>query len=226
MKKFTLIGQNFAAYVAVSTFALSFVGLFALPGTAAAQNNASPGTPGLTTGSAVWGWTDAAGRKNYSDVPPPQSVPDSKIFQRPKQFEKDLGVNSANAVASGVGGTVPDTKNTTGNAPKPGSTTNGGAGGGTTGGKPSADQPQASGQQTAQQKEFLTKQREVEEKNRRIAQENCANAQQHLAALQSGARIGKIEVGGQRGFMSDEQKNQEIAKAQNRIATDCAAARG
>lgn len=50
---------------------------------------------------------------------------------------------------------------------------------------------------------------------------NCAAAQQNLRTLQDGIRIVEFGANGERSYMSDEQRQQRIAKAQQNISTSC-----
>lgn len=50
---------------------------------------------------------------------------------------------------------------------------------------------------------------------------NCAAAQQNLRTLQEGMRMVEIDASGERSYLSDEQRQQRIAKAQQYISTFC-----
>lgn len=50
---------------------------------------------------------------------------------------------------------------------------------------------------------------------------NCAAAQQNLRTLQEMPRISEIDPGGERIFLSDEQRQQRIEKAQQIISNVC-----
>ena len=52
-------------------------------------------------------------------------------------------------------------------------------------------------------------------------QANCANAQQNLRTLQSGIRIMEADANGQPGYISDADRAQRVANAQNDISTYC-----
>lgn len=51
--------------------------------------------------------------------------------------------------------------------------------------------------------------------------ENCAAAQQSLKMLQYGARLSEIDANGERYYLSDEQRQQRIAKAQQAVSNWC-----
>jgi hypothetical protein len=51
--------------------------------------------------------------------------------------------------------------------------------------------------------------------------ENCANARRYLESLESGERIALRDDKGERYFMEDEQRKQEIAKARQNSQAAC-----
>jgi hypothetical protein len=53
------------------------------------------------------------------------------------------------------------------------------------------------------------------------AKANCTAAQQVMRNLQSGVRLAEIDANGERSFISDDQRQQRIAKAQQDINTFC-----
>lgn len=50
---------------------------------------------------------------------------------------------------------------------------------------------------------------------------NCDGAKRNLATLQAGIRLVEIDAKGERSFLSDEQRQQKIAKAQQDIKESC-----
>jgi hypothetical protein len=51
--------------------------------------------------------------------------------------------------------------------------------------------------------------------------ENCDKSRLYLQNLQSGERIGRRDEKGERYFMEDDQRQQEITKAQQAVQTNC-----
>jgi len=49
----------------------------------------------------------------------------------------------------------------------------------------------------------------------------CAAAQQNLQTLESGMRIQVLNAKGERGYMDDNQRQQDIAKARQNVSTYC-----
>ncbi len=51
--------------------------------------------------------------------------------------------------------------------------------------------------------------------------EDCARAREYLRTLESGQRIARTSAAGERYFMDDDQRAQELAKAQQTIQKTC-----
>jgi len=52
-------------------------------------------------------------------------------------------------------------------------------------------------------------------------QDNCANARRYLTTLESGERVSLRDDKGERYFMDDAQREQEVAKARLAVETNC-----
>lgn len=52
-------------------------------------------------------------------------------------------------------------------------------------------------------------------------QENCNSARRHLKALESGERIALRDDKGERYFMEDQQREQEIEKSRQAVQSNC-----
>jgi hypothetical protein len=90
----------------------------------------------------------------------------------------------------------------------------------------------ASPQKTAADKdlEFRKRQKEAQDgaekaKKEQTAssdkKENCDNARRHLQVLESGERISLRDDKGERYFMEDKQREQEIAKTREMVQSNC-----
>lgn len=155
---------------------------------------------GLATSAlAQFIWLDEKGVKQYSDMPPPASVPSKRILKTPGQTLQ-RGAASQEA----------------GN-----DTTDGAADVSATPAAP----PTVAEQEAAYQK----RKAELAEKNKKAAQEakqasdkavNCARARANQRTLDSGIRITQTDASGQRSFMNDDQRAKQAAD--NRAAlNDC-----
>jgi hypothetical protein len=78
--------------------------------------------------------------------------------------------------------------------------------------------------------EFRKRQKESQEstekaqKEQAVAtekQENCANARRYLATLESGERVALRDDKGERYFLDDAQRAQEMEKAKQAVQTNC-----
>lgn len=50
---------------------------------------------------------------------------------------------------------------------------------------------------------------------------NCDNAKRNLTSLQDGIRLVEIDANGERSYMTDDQRQQKMAKAQQDIQANC-----
>jgi hypothetical protein len=60
-----------------------------------------------------------------------------------------------------------------------------------------------------------------EQENREIEKKNCDNAQHNLKVLQAGGRIVDLDEKGERYFLTDEQLQQRVTKAQEDVKARC-----
>lgn len=138
------------------------------------------------TALAQYVWIDGSGVKQYSDMPPPVSVPAARILKTPRPVS---------APASAVG-----------TAPAP-------ADAGATADKPKA--PPTLADKNAEFNKRRAEQAEQEKKaaeQSRIAAEktkNCERARQYQKTLASGIRVASTDKNGERVFLDDAQRAQE-----------------
>ena len=133
---------------------------------------------------AQYMWIDEKGMKQFSDRPPPPSVPLKYILKAPH------GVLTANSVVAEPTATVA--------APVAEAS------------KPKA--PPTVADRNADYNKRVKEKAERDEKDKAEAErkaalaENCARAQDVRKSLESGARIGIVDKNGERGFLTDEQR--------------------
>lgn len=150
---------------------------------------------------AQWKWRDASGRVQYSDLPPPQGVPEKDILQRPASARKapvlvvpyGSAASAAAAAASAASGPVraslkmePDVQ--------------------------------------ARQKAEAEAQARQKEEERRIAeqrQQNCKQAQDQLRLLETGVRLRRTNERGESVVLDDAQRAEEAKRSRAVIASDC-----
>jgi len=146
--------------------------------------------------SVHWKWRDAAGRINASDLPPPASVPDRDILQRPtdqrKHADSPAGAPRAPATAVAQGATAARGTDPELDARR----------------KRAADEKSA---QSQQEKDRLATARA----------NNCSRARSQLAALNDGQRISRANAQGETEILDDRARSEETERTRAVIASDC-----
>lgn len=141
---------------------------------------------------AQWKWRDKSGQVNVSDRPPPLEVPDKDILVKPS----------------------PDARRTAGLAPA----------------VPAAPATPASAtpldreleaRKRAAEQEQAAKAKAEEEKLAAQRGENCRRARSHLAALESGRRMARINDKGEREVLDERAIADEARQAREVITSDC-----
>jgi flagellar biosynthesis GTPase FlhF len=152
---------------------------------------------GCTTAAmAQYVWLNEKGVKQYSDVPPPASVPNSKVLKSPG------GVPRADNAAQTV-----DANAENGDAEKKPA------------GKSIAEQNAEFEKRRAEQAEKDKKAAE-QAKQESAKKKNCELARNYNRALASGQRISRVNAAGERVYMSDQERAQEERDNQRTLA-DC-----
>ena len=158
-----------------------------------------------TLAAAQWQWLDKDGRKVFSDRAPPPDILEKNIIRRPG------GRNAlpiAPAAAEAADGTAPAGQIAAANRPAvPAS----GAG---------LDKELEAKKKQAADAEAAKKKTE-EEKITKAKIENCARAKQAKATMDSGVRIGRVNVAGEREVMDDVARAAEVKRIQAVMATAC-----
>ncbi|WP_395137363.1 DUF4124 domain-containing protein [Schlegelella aquatica] len=144
--------------------------------------------------AAQWKWRDANGKVQYSDRPPPASVPEKDILQRPNGT---LRVPAPAPAASAAEGNAPA---------KPAA--------------PAVDK-ELEARKKKEQQEQEAKRRAEEEKLAKARSENCARARSYLQSLESGMRIARTNDKGEREILDDAARAKETERARQVIASDC-----
>lgn len=140
---------------------------------------------------AQWKWRDKSGQVNVSDRPPPMDVPDKDILARP-------------------------TPESVRRAPP--ATPASGAASGPTRGPLERDLEQ---RRRAADQEQAAKAKAEEERLASQRAENCRRARSHVAALESGQRMARMNDKGEREVLDDRGRAEEMRQAREVIASDC-----
>jgi hypothetical protein len=151
--------------------------------------------------AAQWKWRDAQGRVQYSDRPPPTTVPDRDILARPAAARTTgTGTVSSPSVA-GASGPVSGSAASAVPAPAAASA-------------PTAGETRRRAQEDATR-------RADEERQARQRADNCARARDYARTVESGQRLTRTNERGEREFLDDGQRAAELRRAREVIASDC-----
>ncbi|OGB23515.1 MAG: hypothetical protein A3I66_02165 [Burkholderiales bacterium RIFCSPLOWO2_02_FULL_57_36] len=144
---------------------------------------------------AQYVWLDEKGVKQYSDIPPPASVPQKRILKEPGSPSPTLATAPVAPVAEGT---------TPGTADKD------------KGPMTTAERNADFQKRRAEQAE---KDKKAAEETQRAADKakHCEQARAYQRALQSGVRVAQTDKNGERSFMSDEQRAKEAQDAQRAL---------
>lgn len=153
----------------------------------------------VATGSALaqFAWIDASGTHQYSDRPPPASVPKSKILKQP-------GAEFRNSRAEAEPAT-PDAVNNAAAVAKAGQTT----------AEKNADYNKRKSAQADKDRKTADAAKEASDKAK-----NCERAQAYNRSLQSGERIASTDKNGEKTYLSDDKRAQDIGDTK-RVMESC-----
>ena len=155
---------------------------------------------------AQYMWLDEKGMKQLSDQPPPPSVPQNRILKQPRgQGAAATGYGPAAQAPAPAEGEPADTANPA---------------------EAKVKRPPTLAERNA---EFAKRKAESQAAEQKAAQEatrkaeqaaNCDSARSNQAALDSGTRMTEFDKGGQRVFLTDEQRA-ERSRRNQKILADC-----
>ncbi len=154
----------------------------------------------LSPAQAQWKWRDASGRVQVSDLPPPASVPDRDILQRPGAPRR---VDSAAAPTPAASGPA---KATSGPASARAKT---------------ALELEVDRKRQAEEQEKAAKTKADEERRAAQRADNCQRARSMVATLESGQRVSRMNDKGEREFLDDAQRAAEVQRARSIMNSDC-----
>ncbi|MBX3634460.1 MAG: DUF4124 domain-containing protein [Rubrivivax sp.] len=152
---------------------------------------------------AQWTWRDASGQINASDRPPPKEIPEKDILSRP---QPQAEVRRAPVVAEPASAptSTPAATPATPAAPV----------------RPTQDRELEARKRAAEQ-EQAARQRAEDKKLAEQRAENCRRARSHLAALESGQRIARMNDKGEREVLDDKGRADEMRRAREIMSSDC-----
>ncbi len=177
---------------------------------------------------AQYMWLDAAGRKVFSDQPPPANIPAKRVLKDPgkpssSSTSSASSASSATAAASDDSAAKTD-ENIDPNDPKA---------------QAKAAAKEAAGKASDAVKKSAAKDKDLEAAKKKTDDEaaakkkaeddarnvakadNCARAKQAKATFDSGVRLGHTNSKGERGVMDDATRMVETKRVEGIIASDC-----
>lgn len=151
----------------------------------------------LAFASAAWAqyvWIDERGVKQFSDQPPPASIPKARILKQPGGFAASPSPSEAAAPAG--------TSNAAPKAPLSTAERN-------------ADFMKRRAEQAEKDKKAADEAQAAKDKAK-----NCEKTRKYQSALASGQRIGTVGQNGELVILNDEQRKREMQEA-SRILDNC-----
>ena len=146
---------------------------------------------------AQWKWRDKNNQVQYSDLPPPQGVPEASILQRPAAASRRalpaVAASSAQAAASAASGLA---------------TTKG-------------VEPELEAKLRKDEQAKATKSKAEADKLAAQRADNCDRARLQLRGLEDGLRVARINEKGEREVLDDKGRAEETARTRETINADC-----
>lgn len=142
---------------------------------------------------SIWKWRDRDGHVMVSDRPPGAEIPDRDILQRPHATHPP--------VASGDAASPPAVPASAG-----------------------TDKDLEARRNKLAQAQAADKEAKANAAKERVSAEkaqNCQRACNQLQMLQSGVRMARANDKGEREFLDDKTRSDEIARAQQQISANC-----
>jgi hypothetical protein len=165
---------------------------------------------------AQWRWRDANGRITVSDRPPPREIADKDILSRPSNAARQRLAAPAADAASAAEAAAPAVAGVT-------SAPGGGASAPAVGASrpPSQLQAEVEARRKRAEQEQAARAKAEEDKLAAQRAENCRRARSHVATLESGQRIARVNERGEREILDDRARADEMRTARAVIASDC-----
>jgi hypothetical protein len=151
------------------------------------------------TAHAQWKWRDSNGRLHASDLPPPITVAEKDILQRPGPPRATVAGSASAAPtagsASAASATVPRQR--------------------------TAQERDVEQRQKAETQDKLARKTAEDERLAGQRKDNCQRAREAVATLESGQRVARISASGEREILTDAQRADDLRRARSVAASDC-----
>jgi Domain of unknown function (DUF4124) len=148
----------------------------------------------LPAHATQWKWKDSSGRLQYSDLPPPSSVPDKDILTRP-----NATVRLAPVPAPGSSGAA-------GTELKPAA---------------KATDPELEARKRKAEDEKNAEKKAEEAKQAKARAQDCERARGYQKALDDGIRISRTNANGEREILDDAARAKENARNRKAMSEVC-----
>ncbi len=149
-----------------------------------------------TLAQAQWVWLNDKGGKELSDRPPPASVPLNRILKAPRGLMPDLRKELAEQPADETQ-KAPATRQ-----------------------KPTLAERNDDFARRRQENAEQTQKAAIEARNKAERAAGCADARANQRMLESGIRVTTADANGERVFLSEAQKAEQLKRTQQTLA-DC-----
>jgi type IV secretory pathway VirB10-like protein len=166
---------------------------------------ASFGLAFTASAMAQYMWLDAAGRKVFSDQPPPANIPAKRILQQPGKASAPPAASSDTDEKPAEGADAAAKS-----AAKP-----------TTTEKIVSKDKDLEAAKKKIDDEAAAKKKAEQDKIDVAKADNCKRAKSAKATLDSGVRLAHTNAKGERGFMDDASRMVEAKRLEGIIASDC-----
>ena len=154
--------------------------------------------------AAQWQWVDNAGRKVFSDAPPPSDVPANRILKQP-------GARATAAAAAGAPATAEASVPVATGAPPVGGAAL----------KPTGKDKDLEARKKAAEAAEAEKRKAEESRIAAVRADNCERAKRAKMTFDSGMRVARTNAQGEREILDDKQREAESRRLDTIIARDC-----
>jgi hypothetical protein len=169
--------------------------IFAMPRLVASLACALVAAAVALPAAAQWKWRDKGGHIQYSDLPPPATVSEKDILQRPAAAQRRM--ESASTAASA-----------------PSASASAAAEG-------KAVDPELEAKRRKAEQDEEAKRKAEQERLAAARADNCARARGYLRTLDDGIRIARTNDKGEREILDDKARTEEARRTRDIIASDC-----
>ncbi len=173
---------------------------------------------------AQWQWIDEAGRKVFSDRPPPAHIAPEQVLKQPHGARsasarvvypgaETAALPAKSAQPAQAAQPIPAETEAAPTAQTPGAAAQA---------KQAAeDESREKNLEAAKRKAEEAEEKKQKAQQAKARQENCQRARSAQATLQSGSLLGTVNAKGERGFMTEEQRTADLQRAQQTIKSNC-----